>query len=95
MPPPENEEEYATLLIDYLLDLYYADALDAKKLCSICFYLSKSHIGEADRFALDPDSQTGKFQRKLDQALDWVTATDRFLKIDGIPSRDQKTGERE
>jgi len=62
-------EEAADLLVEFLLLELYNNRLSAKALCTVCHWASKAGaVGAVAKFALAPDSQSGKFQRKIDDA---------------------------
>ena len=90
----EEPIDYQAGLIDFLLDLYYRGEMDAKKFCSICWYLSNAGWTEADAFGMAPTSQSGKFQDCLDRALSFSKNNNKWYPVE-IPTRDDRTGQRE
>ena len=66
---PYHESAGATL-VDFMLSLYAADKMTARAFCVICYWASRAGAkGPLHKFAQAPDSQPGKFQRKIDQVL--------------------------
>lgn len=55
-------------LLNYLLSLVWQGNLSAKHACSLAWYAEKAGAtGAISNIALKPNSQTGKFQRKIDK----------------------------
>lgn len=63
-------EEAASYLVQFLLDLLYANSISARSLCVICYWAAKAGAGAAvGAFGLKPNAPSGHFQRKIDQVL--------------------------
>ena len=92
---PRGVFDYGKALMDYLLDMYFSGVFPARTLCIICFYLAHLGVAEAKNFAQGPRSQSGKFQRKVDEALSWNRdGTSKFYNLEAAV-RQPRTGERE
>ena len=66
-----GEEDAAGELVRLLLTLQMAGRMSARTLCLICFLVSRAGCRSPliKKFAYNPGAQSGKFQRKLDRAL--------------------------
>lgn len=70
-----GEEDSAAVaareLVSFLLSLNFAGQLSARTLCTICWWVRRTGCSsqEVARLALNPASQSGKFQRRIDAAL--------------------------
>ena len=102
-PPPELEaelpeqltrEDWIAKLIDFLLGLYLSSQLSAKDFCIACYYMTQAGWEQAAPYALSPDSQSGKFQDKLDTALDFTKDNTSYYPV-LAPMKNAHTGERE
>ena len=97
--PEEEEDESEDDLepidefISYIENLYFDQTLTAKHVCVIMHLMQKLGHPEVKAYALKPTSQTGKFQRKLDKALD-LRKTDASLYPVNVPLKDIRTGYR-
>ena len=56
-------------LVDVLLDAYFEGTMPAITVCIICHWASEGGIKEAEKFAMPPNKQTGKYKQKLDKVL--------------------------
>ena len=80
-------------LIRYLEELYFNTTLNAKHLCTIMHHLERMGYEQAAAYALDPKSQSGKFQPKLDAAFDFKRSDDSLYPI-SLPCRSARAGHR-
>ena len=54
-PDPEKDPQAAAMrFLDELLSLYFASALSAMALCTLCYWAKKSCLSHVDEFALAP-----------------------------------------
>ena len=88
-----REYSAVDMLIQYLIELYFGTTLNAKQLCTIMWYLAKMGYKKAEDYALDPFSQSGKFQPKLDKAFDFQDSDAVLYDVD-VPQRSSRSGSR-
>ena len=69
--------------------------MNARILCVICWYLMGLGISEAKPFGVHPRSQSGKFQAKIDTALNWNKSGESEFYPVNVPIKHPRTGERE
>lgn len=82
----EGQERTAgQIFVDQLNALYLQRKLNAKDFCTLAFLANNAGISEAAPYALNPNSQSGKFQRHLNGVLPYLQARDRLYEIE-VPS---------
>ena len=82
-------------LIDFLIDLYFGSVLNAVQLCTIMWYLALLGFEEyAGKYKMNPDSQSGKFQDKLNDAFGF-RKEDKALYEMNLVVRNARTNRRE
>ena len=95
MGPDVGDQHAVDSLISYIIDLYFGTTLNAQHVCIIMHYLSKMGYGEkCSAYELHPQSQSGKFQRKLDKAFGFNLKEQDFFGLD-VPMRNSRLGQRE
>ena len=81
-------------LIAYLTELFFNQTLNAKQLCICMHHLKEMGYKEAEDMAMDPLSQTGKFQPRLDKVFGFDKSDAQLYPVD-VPLRSAKTGNRQ
>lgn len=73
-PPAEDDpndmtaEQAGDMLVNFLLGLVYTNSVSARSMCVACYWASLAGAkGKVSKFAVKPNSQPGKFQRRIDE----------------------------
>lgn len=63
-----NGEEAGTAFMDVCMEMLNSGRMSAKTVCTLCWYASRAGaLGPVARYALNPESPSGHFQRHIDR----------------------------
>ena len=79
---PEN---WGLKLVELLVELYFIGTLNARLLCTICWFAFKAGIAEARQYAMPEGAESGKYQVKLDAAFGYEGLSEELYTIHDLP----------